>query len=311
MLQINGVTKKIGNRVIVDDLTLTVHAGEVYGFLGPNGAGKTTTIRLIVGLMRMTSGTILINNHNIHSDFAEAIRHVGAVVENPEFYKYLTGYQNLLHFARSIPGVDNQRITEVVKLVRLEERIHEKVKKYSLGMRQRLGIAQALLRKPSLLVLDEPTNGLDPAGIREMRDYLRELAHKEGTAIFVSSHLLAEMEMMCDKVAIIQQGKLVNVSTIQELSKTAGKMKIVFEVAEREAAYRAVLEWLLQHAEDGNVSGQNRMLDDGIEVSLDHDQVPYVNEHLVQAGIKVYGIRKQHSNLEDYFLQLTGGQSIV
>ena len=221
VVQMRNVTKKIGGKTIIDRLTLDLPKGEVFGFLGPNGAGKTTTIRMMVGLMSMTEGEILIGGSSIRTDFEGAIRHVGAIVENPEMYKYLTGYQNLSHYARMIPGIGKNRIDEVIALTGLDKRIHDKVKTYSLGMRQRLGVAQALLHKPSLLILDEPTNGLDPAGIRELRDYLRKLAVEEGITVFVSSHLLSEMELMCDKVAIIQAGKLIDIRTLRSKDANA------------------------------------------------------------------------------------------
>jgi ABC-2 type transport system ATP-binding protein len=193
VVQLKNVTKVFGKRTIIDHLTLDLPSAEVFGFLGPNGAGKTTTIRMMVGLMSLTDGDVLIEGHSIRKDYEKAIRHVGAIVENPEMYKYLTGFQNLLHFSRMVPGITKQRIDEVVELVGLKSRIHDKVKTYSLGMRQRLGVAQAIMHKPSLLILDEPTNGLDPAGIRELRDYLRKLSREEGITVFVSSHLLSEM----------------------------------------------------------------------------------------------------------------------
>ncbi|TXK89538.1 ABC transporter ATP-binding protein, partial [Parageobacillus sp. SY1] len=233
LLQLKNVRKDIGKKTIIHDLSLEVFPGEVFGFLGPNGAGKTTTIRMIVGLMGITSGEVLINGISIQKDFEKAIQHVGAIVENPEMYKFLTGYQNLLHYARMAKGVTKERIDEVVKLVGLEKRIHDKVKTYSLGMRQRLGLAQALLHRPSLLILDEPTNGLDPAGIREIRDYLRKLAKEEGLGIIVSSHLLSEMEMMCDRFAIIQHGRLVGIESVQELSKQAQKVLLTVEPVEQ------------------------------------------------------------------------------
>ena len=183
IISLSHVTKRIGRTTIIDDLSFDVSQGEIFGFLGPNGAGKTTTIRMIVGLMSITKGQILIKGKNIKTEFEQAIRHVGAIVESPEMYKYLSGYQNLIHYARMVPGVSKERIDEVVALVKLEERIHDKVKKYSLGMRQRLGVAQALLHRPSLLILDEPTNGLDPEGIRDLRDYLRHLTRTEGIAL--------------------------------------------------------------------------------------------------------------------------------
>ncbi|WP_373605383.1 ABC transporter ATP-binding protein [Bacillus sp. AFS031507] len=219
IISLSHVTKRIGRTTIIDDLTFDVPQGEIFGFLGPNGAGKTTTIRMIVGLMSITKGQILIKGENIKTEFEQAIGHVGAIVESPEMYKYLSGYHNLVHYARMVPGVTKERIDEVVSLVKLENRIHDKVKKYSLGMRQRLGVAQALLHRPSLLILDEPTNGLDPAGIRELRDYLRHLTRTEGITVIVSSHLLSEMELMCDRVAILQQGKLVHVMPVQHFSQ--------------------------------------------------------------------------------------------
>src|SRR5690606_37921093 len=171
-----------------------------------------------------------INGFSIEKDFEKAIRSVGAIVENPEMYKCLSGYQNLRHYARMIPGISKERIEEVIELVGLRNRIHEKVKRYSLGMRQRLGVAQALLHKPEVLILDEPTNGLDPAGIRELRDYLRKLTKEDGISVIVSSHLLSEMELMCDRVAIIQQGKLVDVRLIGDYVNQAKSQPYVFEV---------------------------------------------------------------------------------
>jgi len=217
IVQIKNVTKKIGKKVIIDDLTFDVHSGEVFGFLGPNGAGKTTTIKMILGLMSITKGEIYIEGSNVEKDFEKAIARVGGIIENPDLYKYLTGYQNLVHFWRMYPDVKRERIDEVIKIVGLDKRIHDKIKTYSLGMRQRLGVAQALINSPKLLVLDEPTNGLDPAGIHELRTHLRTLAKEENVAIMVSSHLLSEMELMCDRVGIIQNGKLVGIQDMREM----------------------------------------------------------------------------------------------
>ncbi|MCR2806134.1 ABC transporter ATP-binding protein [Paenibacillus soyae] len=296
------VTKRIGGRTLIDRLSLDVPNGEVFGFLGPNGAGKTTTIRMMVGLMSITSGDILIDGHSIAKDFEKAIRHVGAIVENPEMYKYLTGYENLIHFARMIPGITAHRVKEVVALVGLEARIHDKVKTYSLGMRQRLGVAQAILHKPKLLILDEPTNGLDPAGIRELRDYLRRLAKNEGVAVFVSSHLLSEMELMCDRVAIIQNGRLIDVRTVHQ-SKAAAEAnaKILVEVDNRQGAAEVLAAMGQQTAEDA---------DGYIVIHGDKERAAEINAALVNAGIKVYGIRAEVKSLEDQFLEMTGGERI-
>lgn len=301
LLQLKNVRKDIGKKTIIHDLSLEVFPGEVFGFLGPNGAGKTTTIRMIVGLMGITSGDVLINGISIQKDFEKAIQHVGAIVENPEMYKFLTGYQNLLHYARMTKGVTKERIDEVVKLVGLEKRIHDKVKTYSLGMRQRLGLAQALLHKPSLLILDEPTNGLDPAGIREIRDYLRRLAKEEGLGIIVSSHLLSEMEMMCDRFAIIQHGRLVGIESVQELSKQTQKVLLTVEPVEQALN---VIKNIYPHM---NITPAKQ----GIEVSIDYEEIPSLNAALVSENIKVYGIQVLTKSLEERFLEMTGGNEIA
>lgn len=230
VVQLKNAIKRIGNKNIVENLSFDVPAGEVFGFLGPNGAGKTTTIRMMVGLIRISQGDISIKGHSITKDFSKAIRNVGAIVENPDLYKYLTGYQNLKHYARMVSGISKARINEMVEIVGLKDRIHDKVKTYSLGMRQRLGIAQALLHRPPLLVLDEPANGLDPAGIHELRNYLKRLAHEEGVAVFVSSHLLSEMELMCDRVGVLQNGKLVNIQSIKNFVNKDGVSRICVTV---------------------------------------------------------------------------------
>lgn len=206
ILSVQGVKKKIGSKWIIHDVTFDVRAGEIFGFLGPNGAGKTTTIRMLVDLIKPTSGTISVCGYPVNRDPERALQYVGSIVENPEMYSYLTGWENLEHFARMQPGIGAERIQEVVELVQLDRRIHDKVSTYSLGMRQRLGIAQALLGKPRLLILDEPTNGLDPKGIKEMRIFIRQLA-EQGMAVFVSSHLLSEIQLLCDRVAIISRGE--------------------------------------------------------------------------------------------------------
>ncbi|KRE58378.1 ABC transporter ATP-binding protein [Paenibacillus sp. Soil750] len=208
VVEVRNLTKRIRHKNIVDQISFELFPGEVFGFLGPNGAGKTTTIRMMVGLIGMSDGDVAISGHSIRTSFREAIRHVGAIIENPELYKHLTGMQNLKQFARMVGNIPQSRIDQIVQLVGLSARIHDKVKTYSLGMRQRLGIAQALLHKPAVLILDEPTNGLDPAGIREMRQLVRKLAAEEGIAVMVSSHLLAEMEQMCDRFGVVIEGRL-------------------------------------------------------------------------------------------------------
>ena len=235
IVKLRNVTKTIKGRTIIDSISFEVHKGEVFGFLGPNGAGKTTTIRMIVGLISLTEGDIEIAGKSIKKDFEQAVKHVGAIVENPEMYKFLSGYQNLIHYARMTKGITKKKISEVVDLVGLTDRINDKVKTYSLGMRQRLGLAQCLLHDPDVLILDEPTNGLDPAGMREIRDHLRMLAKEKNMAVIVSSHLLSEMEMMCDRIAIIQDGKLVDVQQIHDFVQGSEKV-FAFELDDQEKA---------------------------------------------------------------------------
>jgi ABC-2 type transport system ATP-binding protein len=302
IISLTNVTKRIGRNTIVDGLTFDVPKGEIFGFLGPNGAGKTTTIRMIVGLMSISQGQILIKGKNIKTEFEQAIRHVGAIVESPEMYKYLSGYLNLVHYARMVPGVTKERIDEVVSLVKLENRIHDKVKKYSLGMRQRLGVAQALLHRPSLLILDEPTNGLDPAGIRELRDYLRHLTRTEGISVVVSSHLLSEMELMCDRVAILQQGKLVDVMPIEDLTANQ-EQTYVIQAEPQEQAMTAMMGM-------NGLKGVKFVQEGRIEVTAERERIPDLLSELMQNDIRIYGVQMVSRSLEDRFLEMTGGGQI-
>ncbi|MEK3725151.1 ABC transporter ATP-binding protein [Paenibacillus sp. FSL H8-0034] len=306
IVQLRNVTKRIGSKTIIDRLSFDVHPGEVFGFLGPNGAGKTTTIRMIVGLMSMTEGEILVSSHNIKNEFEQAMRHVGAIVENPEFYKFLSGYQNLQHYARMIPGITEERMNEVIALVKLDHRIHDKVKTYSLGMRQRLGVAQAILHRPSVLILDEPTNGLDPEGIRELRDYLRKLSREEGLAVIVSSHLLSEMELMCDRVAIIQNGKLLDVRSFKEMQAETGRLEVQFDVDHLEAAARAAADFVGEQAVVQQADGVLT-----VSLTSEREEIAELNARLVSAGVRVYGIRTHMKSLEDQFLEITRGNQIV
>lgn len=219
ILKCENLCKSFGKRQILNNVSLEVNQGDILGFIGPNGAGKTTTIKLILGLQSIDSGTVKINGYDIQKDFEKAIEKVGTIVENPDLYMYLSGYDNLKLISNMYKNISKKRIDEVVKLVKLEQRINDKVSKYSLGMRQRLGIAQALLHKPNLLILDEPTNGLDPEGIKELRELIKDLAEKENMAIVISSHNLSELESFCNKVTIIKNGKVVETNTINEVKK--------------------------------------------------------------------------------------------
>ncbi|MDQ6599773.1 ABC transporter ATP-binding protein [Bacillus salipaludis] len=297
IVELKDVTKIIKGRKIIDQISFQVNKGEVFGFLGPNGAGKTTTIRMIVGLMGITSGDITIGGASIKSNFEDAVRHIGAIVENPEMYKFLSGYKNLVHYAKMSKGITKEKIDEVVKLVGLTDRIHDKVKTYSLGMRQRLGLAQCLLHDPEVLILDEPTNGLDPAGIREIRDYLRLLAREKNMAVIVSSHLLSEMEMMCDRIGIIQNGRLIDVQLVQEFVQ-GNEVTYELEVIPSEKA-RSIIQ---NHYSDVRVSHSRN----GVSLELAKEEIPNLIKLLVEGNVQVFGVKEVAKTLEDRFLEVTG-----
>ncbi|MFE1242786.1 ABC transporter ATP-binding protein [Fictibacillus sp. NPDC058756] len=296
-LELKNLTKKIKSKTIVDDLSFSVREGEIFGLLGPNGAGKTTTIRMIVGLISITDGDVFINGTNVRQNYEKAMEQVGAIVENPQLYDFMSGYKNLMQYARIMPGVTKARIDEVIKLVDLDYAIHDKVKTYSLGMRQRLGVAQALLHKPNVLILDEPTNGLDPQGIYDLRNYLRLLANN-GTSVIVSSHMLAEMQMMCDRVAIIQHGKLVRIDEITNQEDEAD-VKVHFHIEGDVHQAKKVLSDMnpeLAVAESGN---------ELIVQTSDVKSIAEINKQLVLAGVLVVGIQRKTKTLEERFLEMT------
>jgi ABC-2 type transport system ATP-binding protein len=291
------LTKIIGTRTIVDDASFELHPGEVFGFLGPNGAGKTTTIRMLVGLIKPTAGTVTICGHDLRDEFEQAMRCIGCIVENPDLYRFMTGRENLEHFARML-GVNHDEIERVAGLVNLAHRLDQRVGTYSLGMRQRLGIAQAMLGNPRVLILDEPANGLDPAGIREIRELLRHLAADRGMAVFVSSHLLAEVELMCDRVAIIHKGTILKSGNVRELISSRGRMEIRTGDAERTAAI------LRERGVEVTASG------DLVLASIEETEAPPLIAALTQNGIDVFHARQRVQTLEDMFLETTGGETV-
>ncbi|PLS17162.1 ABC transporter ATP-binding protein [Bacillus sp. M6-12] len=297
-LSVKDLRKKIGKKEIIKGISFELQAGEVFGFLGPNGAGKTTTIRMLVGLIKPTSGSIKICGYDVKKEFTQAMRHLGCIVENPELYPFLSGWDNLLHFARMLPNVGEARMDEVIRLVGLQERIHDKVKTYSLGMRQRLGIAQALLNSPKVLVLDEPTNGLDPAGIREMRQFIRQLAEQEGLSVLVSSHLLSEIQLLCDRVAIVAAGEVVRVGSVSSLLDNQEKAVWRLEPFEKG------LEILSRFTEPSE-AGEGLIITEYTE-----EKAAAWNKELVESGISVLEMNRKMPVLEDLFLELTGGSTI-
>lgn len=297
IVQLQNLTKTIGGKQLIQQLNIDLYPGQITGFLGPNGAGKTTTIRMMTGLMNPTEGKVIIDGLSLQDNYEEAISKVGVIVENPEMYKYMTGYKNLLHFARMHKNVTKERIQEVVRQVGLENRIHEKVSTYSLGMRQRLGLAQALLHRPKFLILDEPTNGLDPAGIREFRMYLRKIAAEDGVSVFVSSHLLSEIELMCDRVAVIQNGKLIDIRDINV--KTSSFYYIEVTPNDQAAA-------LLQKLDYNFVAENN-----GYVVEVKKEDIPKLITEFVNEDIQLFVVQPHQKTLEDQFLEMTGGGQIA
>ncbi|MCM3741309.1 ABC transporter ATP-binding protein [Oceanobacillus luteolus] len=296
-MQLTNVSKRIGKKEIIKDLSFSINRGEVFGFIGPNGAGKTTTIRMMVGLMKITEGDIHILGKSIKSDFKQAIREVGAIVENPELYPFLTGAQNLKQYARMIPGVTQKDIDEAVRLVGMEKALNEKVGRYSLGMRQRIGIAQAILHKPSILILDEPTNGLDPAGIREIRQYIRKLAAEKNVAVIISSHLLSEIELMCDRIGIIKNGELVATQDVRE--NTSSTTQTLLQV-EMEAT---PLDKALEIINEKTTAAQTN---NKITFEIEKEHIPALISNLVEQNILIYEVSVTKSTLEDKFFDLIG-----
>ncbi|MBU3156758.1 ABC transporter ATP-binding protein [Clostridium estertheticum] len=300
VLKVDNLKKIIGKRTIVSEISFELKKGEIFGFLGPNGAGKSTTIKMIVGLSKITEGSIYVGGCSVKDDFKGAMRNIGCIVENPDMYKYMSGMDNLKIFAKIYEGVDESRINEVVKIVDLERAINDKVKTYSLGMKQRLGIAQALLHSPKLLILDEPTNGLDPAGIKAMRVLLRKLASDTGLTVLVSSHILSEMQQMCDRVGIINKGKIITIKSVEELlnmTKEDDKTIIVLESDDNDRAVSLLTSI--------NINGS--LLGDGVHIETTKERVPEIVTTLTTAGIAILGMDKQETqSLEDVFMKLTG-----
>lgn len=302
VLELCNVSKSFGKRKVIDNISLEVKEGEIYGFLGPNGSGKTTTIKMILRLIDNDEGKIIVNGYDTKKQFEKAMECIGAIVENPDMYKYMTGVDNLKLHAR-IRNVDEKRINEVLELVELKDRANEKVGKYSLGMKQRLGLALTLLHKPKVLILDEPTNGLDPAGIKKLRDILKEIAHKEGVAVFVSSHILSEMQLMCDKVAVLDNAKIVRVEEIASSEEENRKVneKVEIRVKDTEKAINILKE---------KFNTDIRLENGNIEITIATEQVPIVVKELAIADVEIKAVIPKEHTLEEIFFDATeGGQN--
>lgn len=305
VLSIRNLTKHLSSKLILNDISLDVMPGEIFGFLGPNGSGKTTTIKVVLGLLSLEAGSVSICGYDIKKNFMQAMNCVNGIIENPEMYKYLTGKQNLMHYLRMYEGIPESRCDEVAEIVGLSARINDKVGKYSLGMRQRLGLAQAMLNRPKLLILDEPTNGLDPVGIKELRDILKRLSHLEGTAVFISSHQLAELDLMCDRVGIIDHGRLVAVKTMEDIRSlhSGGVSEYLIGTDEPERA----LEIIVAAGNHGVIEGKTVRVT--ADVNNGGKDLPEMLRVLVLADVRVTSAEPVRHSLEDAFLEITGNYS--
>lgn len=297
ILELKNVSKSFGKRKIIDDISLEVKEGEILGFLGPNGSGKTTTIKMILRLIDMDSGEIKVNGFDNKKQFENAMECIGAIVENPDMYKYMSALDNLKLHAR-IRNISTRRINEVIELVGLKGRENDKVGKYSLGMKQRLGLALTLLHKPKILILDEPTNGLDPAGIKQLRDILKEIAHKKGVAVFVSSHILSEMQLMCDRVAVIDNGKVVKIQKVKEQVEEEATEKVELRVVNKEKATQIIKEKF-------NIEFKDKDAEENIEITVKAERLPEIVKELAINNVGIKAVIPKEHTLEEIFFDAT------
>lgn len=289
ILECQNLCKSFGKKQILKNVSFEIDEGDILAFIGPNGSGKTTTIKLILGLQNIDSGYVKINGYDVEKDFVKSIEKVGAIVENPDTYMYLSGWQNLKLVANLYKGVTDNDLKTIVKTVGLENRIHDKVSKYSLGMRQRLGIARALVNKPNLLVLDEPTNGLDPEGIKDLRILLKRLA-KEGMGILISSHNLAELESFCNKVLIIDNGVILEKSEVKKFKNNNNKY--LFKV---------------DNTKNIKLDGMYEVTKTTFCINGEKESIASIIKTLVNEDIKIYEVTLTELTLEEAFLKKTGG----
>lgn len=295
VLELSNIWKRIGKKMIIKNVAFSVGKGQVVGLLGPNGAGKTTLIRVIVALMQLDQGNIMIAGESLTKNYKEAIQHVGAIVENPEFYNYMSGYDNLMQYVRMAKVMITQaQIDEIVQAVHLEEHIQQKVKTYSLGMRQRLGVAQALLHRPKLLVLDEPMNGLDPKGMREFREMILGL-RDQGIGVLLSSHQLSDIELIADHLVIIQKGEVTHRVTMDEIHQGQGQA-VVIETTDNQQAQQVLQEAGFE---------QLQVADQQLVITSVDDQRAKIAQVIVSANLGLLQMSTKRNSLEDVFLEWT------
>ncbi len=299
VLKVANLSKSIKKKEIIKDLSFQLNKGEILGFLGPNGAGKSTTLRMLVGLSRPSAGTVSICGHAIGDDYVQAMSHVGCIIEGPDLYEYLSGYKNLELLGAMSQHVTKAAIDDAIALVGMEKRIHDKVSIYSMGMKQRIGLAQALIHQPDLLILDEPTNGLDPQGIHEFREIVKSLAKDTGISVLISSHLISEVQLMCDRVCIINQGMIVRDGAVTEMLSTG---EIVWVVNNPRQGQKILSE---QFQLEARITTQNELI-----AAIDLENLPKINAAMIAAGLKLQTVAAKNTTLEELFLRLTNQKTI-
>ena len=299
VLEVKGLKKRLGEREVIKGINFSVKDGEIFGFLGPNGAGKTTTIRMLVGLIAPNEGEIKICGKDVQKEKEEALKNVGAVVENPELYKYLSGRENLMQIAR-IRKVSKEEVEELIELVGLKDRIDDKVKKYSLGMKQRLGLAAALIGEPKLLILDEPTNGLDPSGIIDFREVVKKAAKEKGMAVFISSHILSEVQNLCDRVAFTNGGVIKSVEDIHDNTMDTELDSLTLIVSSNEEEAVKVLKGI-------DLVKSASVIDEEIHLIIESGKTSELLGILLNKKIKVEEIFKNRKGLEQRYMELVEG----
>lgn len=293
VLKCQNLNKKLSKTAKISNVSFSLNERDILGFIGPNGAGKTTIIKSILGLYKIDSGKIEINGYDLEKNFVKAISNVGAIIENPDLYSYMTGYENLM-IAAKIYDIKKERVNQIIKLVGLENKINLKVSKYSLGMKQRLGIAQSILHNPKILILDEPTNGLDPSGIIELNNLLLELS-KGGMSIIISSHILSELETICNKFCIVNEGKIIYKKTIDKLKKEQQISEYIFEISD--------IEKIKNKLKYEKVDSKH------IKIKTTKNNINNIIKKLLENNIQIYEIKAENLSLESIFLNTIRGES--
>ena len=298
ILKCENLKKQVKNKVIVENISFSMNKGDVVGFIGPNGAGKTTIIKLILGLIKLTEGKVYIDGYDIQKNFIKAMEKVGAIVETPDLYMYLSGYDNLKLTANNYKNITKKRINEVIKMVGLENRIKDKVSTYSLGMRQRLGIAEAIINNPELLILDEPTNGLDVEGTIEIRNLIKELS-KEGIAILISSHNLTEIDNLCNRIIVIKNGRIITNDTIDNFKTFSNETTYVLELDHLDNLDQVILNYKYE------IVSKNK-----IRVYISKEEMAKLMESLIKNKYQIYSMQEEKLTSEQAFMKKVGENKI-